>query len=268
MGNREEENLTSEGDFAGSGGEIWRGMGAISSRVKIVGGRRSSLRFKAKREKGTERYRDPRKKQSFSIAWGVFPPLSQWPFLLQKVEIRHDYFPIELNWALPTCKTIRTRKLSNHCQKFHRPISGNIPPRLTDGSDYASSASFDERSWWVFGWFDSSSLQMVRERQELLPICMLSPILIRIMGIVQRERRGGSSCCGRRNPISEWKFRERESWGFRTLFATGRNGFRREMGESSWLDGIIWKKRIEEGERRKEQNQSGHFLASLLKMID
>lgn len=90
-------SLDSEGDFAGSGGEIWRGMGAISSRVKIVGGRRSSLRFKAKREKGTERYRDPRKKQSFSIAWGVFPPLSQWPFLLQKVEIRHDYFPIELN---------------------------------------------------------------------------------------------------------------------------------------------------------------------------
>lgn len=64
----EEEKLTSEGDFAGSGGEIWRGMGAISSRVKIVGERRSSPRFKAKREKGTERYRDPRKKQSFSIA--------------------------------------------------------------------------------------------------------------------------------------------------------------------------------------------------------
>lgn len=97
MGNQGRRKLTSEGDFAGSGGEIWRGMGAISSRVKIVGGRRSSLRFKAKREKGTERYRDPRKKQSFSIAWGVFPPLSQWPFLLQKVEMRHDYFPNELN---------------------------------------------------------------------------------------------------------------------------------------------------------------------------
>lgn len=75
----EEQKLTFEGDFAGSGGQIWRGTGAISSRAEIVGVPRLSLRFEAKKEKGRQTDTKNEGKSRDMDALGLFHHMGRLP---------------------------------------------------------------------------------------------------------------------------------------------------------------------------------------------